>query len=133
MADTGTILLAEDDLVLQEMYQERLSAEGYKVELAKDGDEALKKIQSLKPNLILLDIMMPKMNGIDVLKQIKADAATKDIPVIVSTALVQDMNELKAMLDKRDAYLIKSEVTPKEVIALVKQKLNPAAWAYCPV
>ncbi len=122
-----SILLAEDDAVLQEMYKERLTAEGFAVDLAKDGLEALDKIQNTTPSLMILDIMMPNLNGIDVLKKIKASDKTKNIPVIVATALVQDMTEIKKMLGANDSYLIKSEVMSGDVIKLVKDKLGAAA------
>lgn len=125
MTDLGTtILLAEDDVVLQDMYQERLKAEGFTVVLARDGQEALEKITESHPQLIILDIMMPKMNGIDVLKKLKADGDTKNIPVIISTALVTEMDQVKALLSPKDAYLIKSEVMPGDIIALVRKKLG---------
>jgi len=123
---TRTILLAEDDVVLQEMYKERLLAEGYSVDLAKDGLEALSKIASTTPDLMILDVMMPNLNGIDVLKKIKAQDKTKNIPIIVATALVQDMTEIKKMLSEQDSYLIKSEVMPGDVVKLVNQKLSGA-------
>lgn len=124
MAEQGkTIVLAEDDVVLQEMYTERLKTEGYNVLVAHDGREALDHIEKGKPDLIMLDIMMPQLNGIDVLKRLKASEETKNTPVIVATALVQDIDELKKMLGSKDSYLIKSEVTPGEIIELVKQKL----------
>lgn len=119
-----TIILAEDDLVLQDMYSERLKAEGFQVIVAQNGEEALAKVAEITPALMILDIMMPKMNGIDVLKELKSKDATKNIPVIVATALVQDMSELKKMLSPKDAYLIKSEVMPGDVIKLVKDKLS---------
>lgn len=128
MAETGvTILLAEDDSVLANMYNERLKAEGYNVVNATDGEAALAKIREVKPQFIILDIMMPKMNGVDVLKEIKADEATKDIPVIIATALVQDMAEAKKLLGPKDTYLIKSEVMPGDIIEVVKSKLGGAA------
>ncbi len=128
MANMGTtILLAEDDIVLQDMYQERLKAEGFTVVLAQDGQQALDKITESKPQLIILDIMMPKMNGIDVLKKLKEDSDTKEIPVIISTALVTEMDQVKGLLGKNDSYLIKSEVMPGDIIALVKKKLEDAA------
>lgn len=128
MANMGTtILLAEDDIVLQDMYQERLKAEGFTVVLAQDGQQALDKIAESKPQLIILDIMMPKMNGIDVLKKLKDDSDTKEIPVIISTALVTEMDQVKTLLGKKDSYLIKSEVMPGDIIALVKKKLGDAA------
>lgn len=122
-----TILLAEDDHVLQSMYQERLQAEGFSVVLAADGEATLAQVKQALPALIILDVMMPKMNGIDVLKQLKSNESTKNIPVIVATALVQDMTELKKLLTTNDAYLIKSEVMPGDVVKLVHEKLLGSA------
>lgn len=119
-----TILLAEDDVVLQDMYQERLKAEGFNVVLAKDGEEALKQVEESRPQLVILDVMMPKMNGIDVLKKMKSSEETKNIPVIIATALVNEMDQIKQLLGAKDAYLIKSEVMPGDIIALVKKKLG---------
>ena len=125
MANMGTtILLAEDDVVLQDMYQERLKTEGFTVVLARDGQEALDQVAETHPQLIILDVMMPKMNGIDVLRKLKEDADTKDVPVIISTAMVTDMDEIKRLLGPKDSYLIKSEVMPGDIIALVKKKLG---------
>ncbi|MEX2361712.1 MAG: response regulator, partial [Patescibacteria group bacterium] len=90
MTDTfRSILLVDDDLTLREMYFERLKAEGFTVEMAKDGEEALAKAADIKPSIILLDIMMPKINGLDVLRKLKEGEVTKNIPVIVLTALIQ--------------------------------------------
>lgn len=130
MPDIGTtILLAEDDVVLMEMYKERLRAEGYNVALAKDGEEALQLVEEAQPQLIILDIMMPKMNGVDVLKHLKQNEETKNIPVIIATALVQDMTEIKKWLGAHDTYLIKSEVMPGDIIEIVKKKLESAGAA----
>lgn len=128
MANMGTtILLAEDDVVLQDMYQDRLKAEGFTVVLARDGQEALDQVNEAHPQLIILDVMMPKMNGIDVLKKLKEDSDTKDIPVIISTAMVTDMDQIKQLLGSKDSYLVKSEVMPGDIIALVKKKLGDAS------
>ena len=95
MAETGkSVLLVDDDLTLREMYESRLKAEGFVVNTARDGEEALDQATKNKPNVILLDIMMPKINGLDVLKKLKSQTETKDIPVIVLTALIQDRDEL---------------------------------------
>ncbi len=124
MAEEGTtILLAEDDVVLMDMYTERLKSEGFNVVQAQDGETALAQIKDLVPQFIILDIMMPKMNGLDVLKEVKADESTKHIPLIVATALVQDMTEIKKLLSPQDTYLIKSEVMPGDIIEIVKAKL----------
>ena len=90
--DGKTILLVDDDLTLREMYEERLQAEGFQIVQASNGDEALSKAREIKPNIILLDVMMPKINGFDVLKELKANADLKDVPVIILTALIQDVD-----------------------------------------
>ena len=127
MAETGTgILLADDDLTLSEMYSERLKAEGFNVIIAHDGQEALDKVASDHPNLILLDVMMPKFNGIEVLKKLKADDATKDIPILMLTALVQDKQKTEAMENGANGYIVKSESMPSDVVAKIHATLEKA-------
>ncbi len=128
MAYEGTtILLAEDDVILAELYTDRLKQEGFTVAHANNGEDALKMVTEYSPSLIILDIMMPKMNGLDVLKALKDNAATKDIPVIIVTALVQEIEKINKMMNPADAYIVKSEVLPAEIIEHVKQRLNKAA------
>jgi DNA-binding response OmpR family regulator len=125
MAEQGkSILLVDDDLTLREMYAERLKAEGFAVEMAKDGEEALQKATDLHPNLVLLDVMMPKMNGLDVLKQLKAQAETSDIPIIVLTALIQDREKMESITRGADDYIVKSETMPGDVISKIKTVLE---------
>lgn len=119
-----SILLVDDDLTLREMYSERLKAEGFTVEMAKDGEEALAKAADLKPNIILLDIMMPKINGLDVLKKLKQDTATASIPVIVLTALIQDREKMESITRGADDYIVKSEMMPGDVIQKIKNILD---------
>ena len=92
--DGTTILLAEDDIILAELYTERLKQEGFNVVHASNGEDALKLIDEVIPSLIILDIMMPKMNGLDVLKNLKENPDTKNIPVIIVTALVQEIEKI---------------------------------------
>src|SRR5579872_6813403 len=125
MAEPGkSVLLADDDMTLREMYAERLKAEGFTVVTAKDGKETLEKIKEDRPNVILLDVMMPEMNGIDVLKKIKADEDTKNIPVIILTALVQDRQKMESMSNGAEDYIIKSETMPGDVVAKVHAALE---------
>ncbi len=119
-----SILLVDDDLTLREMYMERLKAEGFTVEMAKDGEEALAKAADLQPNIILLDIMMPKINGLDVLKKLKQDSATSSIPVIVLTALIQDREKMESITRGADDYIVKSETMPGDVIQKIKAVLD---------
>ena len=124
MAKGSTILLVDDDLTLREMYEERLKQEGYLVIGAANGEEALKKAEKNGPNLIILDIMMPKLNGIDVMDKLRSDEKTKDIPVIILTALVQEIDKLKGLMGPKDSYLIKSKEMPKDVIEKVEKALS---------
>jgi len=122
--DFKSVLLVDDDLTLREMYCERLKAGGFTVEMAKDGEEALQKARDNHPNVILLDIMMPKINGLDVLKQLKSDDATKTIPVLILTALVQDRERLESATRGADGYIVKSETMPGEVVDKIKAVLE---------
>lgn len=130
MAYEGTtILLAEDDIILAELYTERLKQEGFTVVHAANGEDAVQYVGEYKPNLIILDIMMPKMNGLDVLKNLKENPETKNIPVIIVTALVQEIEKINKMMTQADAYIVKSEVLPAEIIEEVKKRLNTDAPA----
>lgn len=122
--DGTTILLAEDDPTLADLYTERLKQEGFTVIHALNGEEALEFVKEYNPALIILDIMMPKMNGLDVLKTLKENPATAVIPVIVVTALVQEIEKLNKIMTQADAYIVKSEVLPGEIIEEVKKRLN---------
>lgn len=115
-----TVLLVDDDMTLREMYTERLKAEGFQVITAKDGEEALQLATENKPNMILLDIMMPKLNGLDVLKKLKEQPETKDIPVMVLTALIQDRERMESVTRGADDYIVKSETMPGEVVSKVR-------------
>lgn len=113
------ILLVEDDTILVEMYQAKFELEGHQVSVATNGEECLEILKDFQPELILLDILMPKLNGFHVLKEIKKQPDLRQIPVILLTNLGQaevDMNqELAKALGVND-YLIKSHHTPDEVV-----------------
>ncbi|HSH31824.1 MAG TPA: response regulator [Candidatus Saccharimonadales bacterium] len=121
------ILLVEDDAILVEMYQAKFELEGHEVEVATNGEECLAVLENYTPELILLDILMPKLNGFHVLKEIKKEPHLRQIPVILLTNLGEaevDMNhELANALGVSD-YLIKSHHTPDEVVEKVVKTLN---------
>lgn len=117
------ILLVDDDLTLSEMYSERLKAAGYVVTVAHDGEAGLEQAKK-KPDLILLDIMMPKINGLDALKVLHADPELKDIPVILLTALIQELNQAKAITGGAVNYFVKSEVMPGDLIKYIERTLG---------
>lgn len=120
MEEGKVILLVDDDLTLREMYDERLKSEGFEIVQASNGEEAIAKAHELKPNVILLDVMMPKINGFDVLKQLKEDPDTKEIPVIILTALIQDVDKSQGKKLGAAEYIVKSETMPGDVIAKIK-------------
>ena len=124
MSNKKSILLVEDDEFLAELYATKLNLENFEVSLAVDGEKGLKMIKELKPDLILLDIILPKMDGFEILKNMKADPELKNIPVILLTNLSQK-DEVKRGLDLGATdYLIKAHFMPSEVVKKIKQILG---------
>jgi len=117
------ILLAEDDAFLLSMYAEKFRAEHFDVCIADNGLKVLKMAKKEKPDIILLDVMLPKMNGFEVLKSLKQDVETHHIPVILLTNLSQKDDINRAIkLGARD-FLIKAHFMPNEVVNKVKEVL----------
>lgn len=114
------ILIIEDDLLMIRLYQKVFKFEGYNVAVASNGKEGLEKTNSFKPTLILLDIMMPEMNGLEVLTKLKANDETKKIPVVVLTNLAGSQDAETALAKGAVKYIIKSEHDPKEIVKIVK-------------
>ena len=124
MPNKKLILLVEDDEFLAELYATKLNLEGFEVNLAGDGEKGLKMVKEKKPDLVLLDIVLPKMDGFEVLKKIKASSQVKDVPVILLTNLSQK-DEVKRGLDLgADDYLIKAHFMPSEVVKKIKQAIS---------
>lgn len=126
MSEGKKILVVDDDITLREMYEERLKYDNYVVISASDGEEAIKKADEELPDLIMLDVMMPKMNGIDVMASLRQNERTSRIPIIILTALIQEIDKLKNLMTDKDGYLIKSEQMPKEVVNKVHEILGDA-------
>lgn len=123
----ATILLVEDDINLREIYAARLSAEEYTVVVASDGEEALAKSVKTKPDLILLDVMMPKISGFDVLDIIRSTPETKHVKVIMLTALSQSADQERGQKLGVNKYLVKSQITLEDVVATVREILEELA------
>jgi len=119
------ILVVDDERHIVRLVQVNLERAGYQVIAAFDGKEALKKIGSEKPDLVVLDVMMPYMDGFQVLKQMKAEAATKDIPVIMLTAKAQDADVFRGWASGVDMYLTKP-FNPLELMTFVKRIFEAA-------
>ena len=117
------ILIVEDDQLMSRMYQKVFSFENYEVEMAGNGQEALDKLKVSKPTLILMDVMMPVMNGLDALDKIKADPELKTIPVIMLTNLAGQQDAETALAKGAVKYIIKSEYDPKQISDMVKEVL----------
>lgn len=118
------IMIVEDDVTLRDIYTTRFKAEGYEVVNASDGEAALTIAVKEKPDLILLDIMMPKISGFDVLDILRDTDETKDTKIIVMSALSQTSDIEKGKNLGANAYLVKSQVTLSEVVEKVKATLN---------
>lgn len=114
------ILIIEDDSLISRLYQKAFTFEGYKVSVANNGKKGLEKAKSVVPTLILLDIMMPEMNGLQVLDKLKADEKLKKIPVVVLTNLAGTQDADKALAKGAVKYIIKSEYDPKKIVKMVK-------------
>lgn len=123
MSTPARVLLVEDDVALQGVYQARLQADGFVVDSADDGELALAKAIELRPDLILLDLMMPKIDGFSVLGILKKTPATKDCKVIILSALSDDADQSKARELGANDYIVKAETTLNDVVARVRHHL----------
>ena len=118
------ILIVEDDELIARLYEKAFSFEQYEVDVATNGENALDTISEAVPTLILLDIMMPGMNGFEVLDHLKSSEKTKDVPVIVLTNLSGEQDAEEALKKGAVKYIIKSEHNPKELVDMVKGILS---------
>jgi DNA-binding response OmpR family regulator len=114
------ILVAEDDQFLIKVYQAKLVKEGFEVQLAHDGEEAEKILQTFVPQVILLDLMMPKKDGFQVLSDIKANDVLKSIPVIVTSNLSQPEDKQKALNLGAVEYIVKSDIPIQMIVDKLK-------------
>jgi len=117
------ILLAEDDDFIQKAYSAGFKQAGFDVVVASDGEEALTKIADEKPDIILLDLVMPKKNGFEVLKEVKSDDALKNIPVLVLTNLGQDTDVAECKRLGAEDYILKLDTSLFQLIEIVKKYL----------
>jgi len=124
MRKANKILLAEDDKFLVRAYKDGIARAGFEVIVAHDGKEAMDKLKSEKPDLLLLDLVMPIKNGFEVLEEMKMDDGFKNIPVIILSNLGQDTDIAKGKKLGAIDYLIKSNFSMKEVIEKVKFHLT---------
>lgn len=119
-----TLLLVDDDQFITIAYKDGLERAGYKVSVAHDGEEALEAMKSIKPDMVLLDLIMPKMNGFELLQDMKEDKDLKDIPVLVLTNLSQDSDREEALSYGVVDFLVKADVSLKDLVNRLHQLLG---------
>lgn len=117
------ILIVEDSQDLLEVYKSRFELEGFNTKIAKDGEEALAIAVDFRPDLILLDVMMPNVHGFDVLDILKNTPKTSNIKVVLLTALSQPTDKARAASSGADDYLVKSETDLDKVVECVRSHL----------
>lgn len=118
------ILLVEDEEIIISLLQKKLIKEGYKVSVARDGVEGLEKMRKIKPDLILLDIIMPRMGGFEVMEEMQKSEELKKIPVIVISNSGQPVELERAVKLGAKDWLIKTEFDPQEVIDKVVKQIG---------
>jgi DNA-binding response OmpR family regulator len=120
------IMIIDDDQQIREMYQVALEMQDYEIILCSDGKKALDDLtkNKNKPDLVLLDVMMPKMHGLDVLDRIRSESSTKNIKVIMLSAISDEAIKKKAAQYGISSYLVKSELSMSEIIEKISATLN---------
>lgn len=117
------IAIVEDDLAIAQMYRLKFEVEGFEVEIAENGKLGVDLVDKMKPDILLLDLMMPEMNGDEALKAIRSKDSGKDLKVIILTNMGEEEapDEIKELGVTK--YIVKAEMTPKQVAELVKEAL----------
>ncbi len=122
--NTQLILVVDDEAMIGELYKTKLELDGYRVNIASNGKEGLASVAKEKPDLILLDLLMPQMTGVEMLNILKTDPQTSKIPVIIITNLLSKPDDIKkAQALGACDYLIKSNITLDELSKRVKETL----------
>lgn len=124
MDATKKVVVIEDEPILIKALNIELQSQGFEVLSATDGESGLELVKNSSPSLVLLDILMPRMSGIDVLKAIKADQRTKMIPVLMFTNLDQDEEKERAKEAGADGYYVKSEIDIGDLGNIIKTHIN---------
>ncbi|MDZ7744680.1 MAG: response regulator [Candidatus Saccharibacteria bacterium] len=117
------VAIIEDDLAISQMYRIKFEAEGYEVETAENGKLGLELAENMKPDIILLDLMMPEMTGDEMLQQLRATDWGKDIKVVILTNMGEQELPAKVKELGVSAVILKADMTPRQVAELVKQQL----------
>lgn len=121
MAGLKNVLLVEDDPMIREMYRIALVNGHYKVELAGDADEAFKKLVNYHPDCVLLDVMLPGISGLDILKELRSDPKhnSQHAKIVVLTNLAERSVTDKAIEGGADAYIVKTDIVPRDLLTII--------------
>jgi DNA-binding response OmpR family regulator len=114
------VLIVEDDQFLSKMYQKKFEVEGFEVKVAYDGEQGLELMRSFMPDIVCMDIMMPKLNGLEATQRAKADPALQHIPILVLTNLSSSDDAQTAVKKGAVDFMVKSDFTPAQIIDKVK-------------
>lgn len=114
------ILIVEDDQFLVNAYRIKFERAGLEVKICMDGAEALSAVEAFKPNVILLDLVMPKMDGFILMEKLKNNPATKDIKIVIASNLGQEEDVARAVKLGADGYVIKSDVSIADILKIVE-------------
>jgi len=117
------ILIIEDDRYISKMYQLKLSLDGFDVQVADNGRIGVDKVKEFKPDIILTDILMPELDGFEVIKQVKADEESKTTPILIMSNLGQEDHIQKGLELGALGYIVKSQYTPSKVVDKIKEIL----------
>lgn len=120
------IAIIEDDQVISQMYRMKFEADGFDVQLANDGKHGVELVKAFLPDLILLDLRMPEMNGVDALEIIRGKDWGKNIPVIILTNLGEEESPKQLQALGIHSYIVKADLTPRQVVQRVKDALGIA-------
>ncbi len=118
------ILIIEDEEIMLDLLQKKLTNNGYEIAIARNGEDGLKMVKEIKPDLILLDIIMPKMSGMEVLEEMQKDKGLKDIPVIIISNSGQPVELDRARKLGAKDWLVKTEFDPQEVVDKVVKQIG---------
>jgi DNA-binding response OmpR family regulator len=118
------IAIIEDDPVISQMYRMKFEADGFDVQLANNGKSGIALVETFIPDIILLDLQMPEMNGVDALEAIRKNEKSKDTPVIILTNLGEEESPKQLQSLGIIGYIVKANLTPRQVVQRVKEALN---------
>jgi|SRR3990167_7189252 len=124
MSSLKKIIVAEDDQFLSNAYRVKLTKESYEVKMVADGQELMDLLKTYKPHLIILDLLMPKKDGFEALKEIKADPNLKSIPIIIASNLGQTNDIDQGMNLGANDYIVKSDLSLEDLVKKIKNLIN---------